>query len=70
MMVPKIGVKMILEFQHQRYFGNRFYPQNDDAKLLCALMQRKSLTADQIQYCRRGGWHVKISDEKEVKNDP
>jgi len=60
---------MIIEFEYQKYFGHRFYPQNDNAKLLCALMHRKSLTEDQIQYCRRGGWNVKIVDQKEVKND-
>jgi hypothetical protein len=56
--------KPTIEVALRHGYGNeRFYPINEDAKLLCNLLNSVTLTKKQIKLCRDGGWKTVIQLE-------
>lgn len=45
------------------YGKERYYPLSDDAKIICSLMNRCSLTQEQLQFCVDNGWKVTVHQE-------
>lgn len=49
---------------HKKIYGqDRFYPSNENAKTICELMGRETLTHDQLKLCKKTGWEVEIKTE-------
>lgn len=47
-----------------KYGRDIFYPDNNNAQLLCQLLGSKSLTKDQLKLCKQGGWQVIIKTKE------
>ena len=52
---------MNLEVLLNNWWGRElFEPISDDAKILCQLLKRKTLTKDQLKMCKDAGWMVTV----------
>lgn len=49
-----------IEFLSKKAYGRTFhYPISNDAKILCKIIKRTTLTNEQLKICKDGGWDVK-----------
>ncbi len=52
---------MKIEVSLEKGYGrDRFYPENEDAKLICKLVNQKVLTKEQMRIIKEGGWDFEI----------
>mgnify|MGYP001575319182 FL=1 len=57
---------MTLTLKHIRSYGNdRYYPACKTSSVLCELLGRKSLTADQVNILKRA-FDIEVKNEKIV----
>lgn len=59
-----------IEFLSKKAYGRTFhYPISEDAKTLCKIIKRTTLTNEQLKICKDAGWIVKqnISPEQPKK---
>lgn len=57
---------MIIEFMPRTLYGKEyFYPSSKDAKTLCQLIKRPTLTPKHLEICKDAGW--KVLEKKEIK---
>lgn len=55
---------MKIEVFRQNYYGKFFYyPINDNAKMLCKLLNQKSLTDDNIKIIKDFKWEVVVKND-------
>lgn len=60
---------MQLEVLLNNWWGRElFEPVNENAKTLCQLLKRKTLTKDQLKLCKDAGWDV-VFKKDEYKLD-
>lgn len=53
---------MKLRFEVRSAYGKtRYYPENDEADIICAVAERKCLSAAQITLLESGGFTVELS---------
>lgn len=56
-----VNVEVLLK----RVYGNeRFYPVNNAAQILCAILKASTLTKEQLKICKENGWGVVIKTEE------
>lgn len=61
---------MIIEVEPKKVFGpDRFYPVSDEAKALCRLLKKPTLTLEHLQICEETGWKVEIVTPKFTLQD-
>jgi hypothetical protein len=41
----------------------RYYPISPDAKTLCSLHNKPTLTAHQLNICKKAGWNVSVKSQ-------
>jgi len=52
---------MIIAVEPEKIFGKeRFYPVSDEAKTLCKMLKKPTLTLEHLQICEEAGWKVEI----------
>ncbi len=56
---------MEIEVRVKKVYGHeRFYPINEDSKIICELMNTKTFTKDQLIFCKDSGWSVSVKTEE------
>lgn len=61
------NVYMKFEFELKKYFGKKtYYPINDNARTICMLLKRKTVSSNIILQMRAACWHVDIFDPESI----
>lgn len=56
---------MEIEVKLKRLYGkDRFYPESNDAKLLCKILDRPTITKEELKLAKEGGWSVLVKVEE------
>jgi hypothetical protein len=53
------GRSMLIEFYQRKLYGkNYLYPHSDDARTICELINRPTLTLKHLRICKGAGWRI------------
>lgn len=61
---------MLIQYTQKMICGRQhYYPLSDDAKTICKLIKRPTLTSGHLQVCNDAGWKLeRIEEFKNITN--